>query len=132
MCQHMVQPAGKTETHAHTEIKYKKKITSYKPIQQRKPNKDKTIRFAVYVNSTKWNSCMLLLLFRFLYWCAPIVDGGFWLESCNRTSVLLWTVTSLNRCKQRRLFCSASPLYNFILFVYFPFHFDFNIERIFD
>lgn len=71
--------------------------------------------------------CFLLLVL-----VCSIVDGGFWLESCNRTSVLLWTVTSLNRRrlrrrKQRRLIRSASPLYNYYSFI--SFHLVFTLKR---
>lgn len=96
---------------------------------QRNQERNGTIGRAAGANSAKRNSCLpaclLLLLFRFLCWCAAIVDGGFWLESCNRTSVLLWTVTSLNRRSGRRLIYSASPLNKFIIRGYI-FNFDFG------
>lgn len=88
-------------------------------------NRDTTIRLNACANGTNVNSWLpaaAAFAFRFLCWCAPIVDGGFWMESCNRTSVLLWTVTSLNRCR----FYSASPLYTIHIIRLFQYNFEFH------
>lgn len=66
---------------------------------------------------------------RFFVLVCSIVDGGFWLESCNRTSVLLWTVTSLNRhnTTSAHLQCVSSlQKKNIISFIWFRLHIEHN------